>query len=278
MSVPEWARPVAKWTAVVLLLGSGLFAMAVFTRVPSHERDWVPAQAQLPQVEIAGDRVFLENVRDFSYSAADDVAEARYLDGDFQAREIESLWYGISHFSGYGIAHTFLSFGFQDGRYLAVSIEARLESDETYHPLLGLIRQYELIYVIGTERDIVGLRSHWRDERVLLYELLVTPDEARDLFLSLMRDARQIDADPRFYNTLTDNCTTLLAEHAEALSGLRGGFDLRAIFPGRSDELLYELGLLDRSLGLEDLRAAARIDPSVTGVDDTAFSARIRGR
>ncbi len=278
MSLPDWAKQSLKWGSAALLVAAGLLVLIIFTRMPSHDRTWDQMQAQLPQVEITGDRVNIVNVRDFSYAAADEVSDAHYGEGNYHAREITSLWYGISHFHDYGFAHTFLSFGFSDGRFLVVSIEARLEEGETYHPFDGLLRNYELIYVLGTERDIVGVRSHWRDERVLLHQLKVSQAEARDMFLDFMRDARDIESEPRFYNSLTDNCMTRLASHSEALSGLLAGWDMRVVFPGYSDEALYEQGLLDTRFSLEELRAAAEVDPSVVGIDDPAFSARIRGR
>jgi hypothetical protein len=271
-------KSIVKWTAAAVLFAIGVAAVMVLTRVPSHDRDWVELQARLPQVSIAGDRVEVQGVRDFSYAGPDSVAAARYEDAVYDTARLESVWYGIAHFAGNGLAHPFVSFLFEDGRALALSIEARLEKGETYGPIRGALRNYEVIYVLGTDRDVIGLRSHWRGEPVDLYRLVLERRPMRALFRAFMQDVQAVAARPRFYNTLADNCFTGLLRHAAGLGFLESWGDYRTWLPGYSAGLAYEKGLLDTAVPFDELRSQARIDPATVGIDDPAFSARIRGR
>jgi hypothetical protein len=161
--VRSTAKALKYLVGALLLIAAGS-TLAMILRVPSHDRDWRPGHARLPNVTLAGDRVSIEGFRDFSYGPGGTPSETRYQEESYRLSEIESLWYGISHFGPFGLAHTFLSVGFADGRYLALSIEV-------YNPLLGLFGAYELIIVAGSERDVIGLRSHRRGERVYLYRI-----------------------------------------------------------------------------------------------------------
>ncbi|HUP46310.1 MAG TPA: DUF4105 domain-containing protein, partial [Thermoanaerobaculia bacterium] len=156
MKVP-W-RGVVTVTVVLAAVLLSLLLSVRFLRKPSNERQWHPAQAVLARVAVRGDLVEIRNVRDFGYRTESDF-DARYFDRTYDLRELDSLWYAVSRFGGIpGLAHAFLTFGFGD-EYVAISVEARKEAGEVYSPLRGLLRQYELMYVVGTERDIIGLRT-----------------------------------------------------------------------------------------------------------------------
>ena len=81
------------------------------------------------------------------------------------------------------IAHTFVSFRFSDGQNIAISLEVRKEVDEEYSPTKGMFKQYEMIYVIGDERDLLPLRTHIRKEEVFLYPMNLTKDHSEELFI-----------------------------------------------------------------------------------------------
>lgn len=263
---------------VFLALCAGtVFTLVMVLKVPSHDRDWQTAHAVLPTVTFDGDVVSLHNIRNFSYRPDGAVEQAGYYDADYDLAALSSVWYGISHFGGFGLAHTFLSFGFDDGRFLALSVEARLEDDETYGALAGVLRRYELIYVIADERDVVGLRTHVRAERVYLYPLILTVEARRGLLVAMLRSAEEIARRPTFYNTLTDNCTTNIVKYAQEVSFLRRVFDYRILLPGYSDGLAYDLGLIANDSPLEDSRQAARLDPARVALDDPDFSFKLRG-
>ena len=261
-----------------LALGTGvILALVLSFRTPSLDRDWKTEHAVLPQAAFDGNLVSLRNIRNFAYRPDGTIETARYYDADYDLAMLSSVWYGISHFADYGLAHTFLSFGFEDGRFLTVSIEARMEVGEDYDPILGLLRNYELIYVVADERDVVGLRTHIRSERVLLYQLAMTNSKAEALLRSLLDSIENVRRRASFYNTLTDNCTTNIVKYAERVSFWDRWFDYRILLPGYSDGLAYDLGVIATDRPLEQVRNAAYLDPLRTTLGDPEFSFKIRG-
>ena len=261
----------------LLLLVIFLTTAVTLARSPSQERDWKTEYAVLPSASIDGTLLNVRNVRDFRYSPDGSVAEARYEDRTYDLRGLEELWYGISHFSSNGLAHTFLSFGFKDGENLVVSIEARQETDESYHPVLGLLRNFELVFVLADERDVIGVRTHIKKERVHLYRIEASSREIRRMLDVMIGRVNDIHEHPEFYNTLTDNCTTSILKHVEQLSWADIYLDYRALLPGYSDEVAYELGALPNHVPLSALRQRSLLDPGRTPIDAPDFSAKIRG-
>ncbi len=253
------------------------FVASIAFKSPSHQRNWKKEYAVLPAVDFDGSLVKIRNIRNFDYGSDGAILKAGYYDKQFEFNELKSLWYGISHFYDYGLAHTFLSFGFANGTFLTVSVEARQEIGESYHPLTGLLRNYELIFILVDERDVVGLRTHIRNERVYLYEINVPLPAIERLLRIMLRRVNEIRERPEFYNTLTDNCTTSLLRHAKRLSLWDIYFDYRVVLPGYSDELAYELRVIPTDAPLSEVRERYRLDPSRTSLDDPAFSRKIRG-
>jgi len=243
---------------------------------PRHDRLWAMGQERLARVDFEGDQVRIHDFRFFRYRADGSVAKTAYETRAFRADDLASVWLGISHFGRFGMAHTFMSFGFKDGRYLAISIEARREKDEGYNPLAGLFRKYDLIHVVGDERDIVGVRSHIRGERVYLYRLNLTPWQAENLFVSMLTVVNEIYQAPRFYNTLMDNCLTGIVRYAKAIPFWQRWVDYRLILPGFFDEVAYGLGVLAGEGALKDLQVRALVPTDGYGLDDPAFSIKAR--
>ena len=262
------------WALLFIASGS---ALAMILRTPSHDRDWKLEYQRLPKAVVEGDEVRIEGVRDFSYDPKGQISKAAYLDQTYRLSELESLWYGISHFGSFGLAHTFVSFGFADGRHLAISIEARQAAGQNYNPFLGLFGAYELIVVAGTERDIVGLRSHVRGERVLLYKVNIPKPRARDLFLAMLGRMNDIERAPEFYHTITDNCAVAIWRYSNRISAFQRYTNPKLLLPGFSDEVAYELGLIFNGIDIERLRRKALVDPGRSSLDDPLFSEKIRG-
>ncbi len=266
-------KPIALYAGLAALAGAGIFSLVLLLRSPSHDREWIAEQDRLPEVVFDGNVASLRNVRDFRYDATGAVAEQRYEDRRYDLTQLDSVWYGISQISSFkGIAHTFLSFGFADGTYLAVSIEARREVGEEYGPLRGLFRNYEVIYVLGDERDVIGLRSHVQRLPVRLYRIAIAPEEGAWLLRALLAEADEINRTPRFYNTLIDNCTTGIAKYATPMPAWRRLLDYRIVLPGYSDRLVRDLGLL----GSAPTGARALIDPGRGAPGSDSFSDDIR--
>jgi hypothetical protein len=240
-----------KLLAVLILVV--LFGAWYFSRTPSNERVWALDQQVLPYAEFDGDKVSVFNIRNFTYESVKEYTPA-YYDKTFNVNDLQSLDYIVEPFGNMGAAHTFLSFGFENGDYLAISVEIRKEVGETFSPLKGLLRSYELMYVVADERDVVQLRTNYRKNNVYLYPVIASTDSIRLLFVDMLTRANALRERPEFYNTLTNTCTTNIAKHVNDISPKQIPWDLRLLMPENSDALAYELGLIDNSIPLEDLR------------------------
>lgn len=247
--------------------------------LPSNFRDWSPEFAVLPYAEFDGDQVTVRNIRNNQYLSNDDFVVDRY-DQVFDLSEIESVEFFVVPFAGYEfMAHTMLSFGFKDGKHLAVSAEIRTEKGETYSPIAGLARQYELTYVVADERDLVLLRTHHRDADVYLYRTMASPEQARELFVDVMQRVNRLAANPEFYDTVTNNCTTNIVSHVNRILPNRVPYSVEVLLPGFSDRYAYDLGLLDQRVPFESLKRRAWInDLAAAAHDDPDFSTKIRQR
>lgn len=277
MSTPK------KWTMGLLLLGSllitllsaGLLALA--WKTPSNDLDWQTQFQQLPSVSIEADNIHIQHLRDFRYTANDKIHAANYRQGHYQFTQLKQLWYGISHFGPMGLAHVFVSFEFNDGQFLVVSVEARLRTiDESYHPLHGLFRQYQKTIVLATEQDVIGLRSHIRKEKLYLYPLQLSIEQQQQLLRNYLNMAQSLQHTPTFYNTLSDNCMTGLLIATTTFNHWWQWLDYRVIFPGYSDRLAYQKALLTQQPSLAAAQTHYRVDGNIGSVDDPHFSRVIR--
>ncbi len=239
-----WRKKIIKVICAIVCAWFLLWVFLVIAFRPSHDRDWEFGQEKLPSISLDGDVMRIENFRDFDWT--DEVtADARYATRSFALSEMTTTDVFISHFDEFeGLTHIFLSFGFSDGRHIVVSMETRREKGEEFSPFLGVLRQFEIIYVVGSERDIVGLRTDIRDERVYLYQTIASPEISRELFLKIAEDINGVFAQPRIYNTLTDNCTNVLTRRVEDISDRRFPLTWKTVFPGYFDEVLYDMNLL----------------------------------
>lgn len=271
--IPHFSR----WLAVALAGLSLGFVLRALPQ-PSLDRAWMEPQSRLPQVVIEPDRVHIGGVRDFRYAAGGTVTRAHWDDRSYELKDLESAWLGVSPFGGIpGVGHVFASFGFADGRYLAVSVESRREIGESYDPVRGMYRNYELIYVIGDERDIVGLRSNVWGDPVYLYPLRTTPEALRAAFLDILERAHALAAQPEFYDTLANSCSSNLVRHVNRAAPGRVPGSIKSLLAAYSDALAHEVGLLEFEGSLDEARARFRINERAAGdVDAGDFSARIR--
>lgn len=244
---------------------------------PSNERDWSPDQQRLATAEFAGDTVRVHNVRNAIYRSTTDY-DVHWEDRAYDLRRLESVWYAVEPFATWrGPAHTFLSFGFGNGEYVAISVEIRKERGESFSPLGGLLRQYELTYIVGDERDLIGLRANHRRDDVHLYPVRATPEAARTLFVSMLESANALASKPEFYNTLTNTCTSNIVDHVNRIAPHPIPFSVKTLLPAYSDDLAFDLGLIDTDLPREQYRAEFRInDLAQEHADSPDFSESIR--
>ena len=262
------------WVAGYAVVLAGIVAWNA-SLVPRNDRDWAADVARPLSATLAADHVAIHDARNFAWRTETEFTP-RWEERRFRLDTLRSVDLINSYWSGPAIAHTLISFGFADGRYLAFSVEIRRERGETYSNLAGFFKQYEVVAVAADERDIVRLRSNVRREDVRLFRLKVTPDQARAGFLELLRRANAIAAEPAFYDSLRTNCTTAMFGAARTVAPDLP-FDWRIILSGYLPDYAYEQGLLDRRYDLATLRERGRIaDRALAADEDPDFSARIR--
>ena len=257
--------------AVVFLCVLGWWA----TIRPSHHRPWRPEVAVMPHAIIDGDRVRITGVRDFDYRSTHDFT-VRYEEREVSISHLTAIDFFVSYFLPGPVAHTFLSFDFDNAPPLCISIETRPEMGEGFSPIASLFKQFELIYVVGDERDLVRVRTNYRKERVFLYRIRTTPENARRLFLIYLDRINELWGRPEFYHLLSNSCTINIVRYARAV-GKPGGFDIRYILNGLIDNYLYCIGAIDTTLPFAELRRRSQINEAAQAADqDPDFSERIR--
>jgi hypothetical protein len=242
---------------------------------PSHDRDWRPEVALMPRAIINGDHVRITGVRNFEYRTRNDFT-VRHEEREIWLSRLTGLDFYVSYFTEGPVAHTFLSFLFDNAPPLSISIETRPEVGEGFAPIASLFKQFELIYVVGDERDLVGVRTNHRREGVYLYRLNTLPDDARRLLLVYLTRINELADRAEFYHLLTNSCTINIVRYANA-AGRAGRFDVRHLFNGLIDSYLYHSGRVDTTLPFDELRRRSLINEAAQAADGASdFSERIR--
>jgi hypothetical protein len=272
---------VALFLSRTRVMQAGFFAAFVAITVwwisiaPSHNREWRPDAARLSRAGIDGDVARITNVRNFEYRSRNDFTP-RYEDREVKLSSIRGLDFYISYWREGLVGHTFLSFTFDDAPPLGISIETRPEIHEGFAPVASLFKQFELIYIVGEERDLVGVRANQRGEAVYLYHLDTSPEDARRLFLVYLDRINEIADHAEWYNLVSNNCTLNIIRYANAI-GRKGRFDIRHLFNGLFDSYLYHSGRVNTDLPFEELRRRSHINEAARRAESAAdFSAEIR--
>jgi len=245
------------------------------TVTPSNDRDWQPDVARNVTAIIDGDRLVVSNVRNFNWRSDTDF-DQRWEERTYSLSHVSNVDLILSHWAGEAIAHLIVSIGFDDGSRLAFSIETRKSRGEEYSAVAGFFRQYELSIVAADERDVVRVRSNVRGEDVRVYRLRMPPIYAQALLREYVAEANDMAIAPRWYNTLTGNCTTLVFGMIRLIRpGLH--LDHRVLLSGYLPDYAYDVGATDTSIPFERLQQLARIhDKAVRADADPDFSAKIR--
>ncbi len=275
----KWFR----WIILYPLLALCVILIIVFSLVnifikPSNNRDWSLDQAILPSAEIKDDLVTIHNIRNFTYASTTSYTP-NYYDKTYDLNQIKKVYYIVEPFAGFkGSAHTFLSFEFANNQFVAISIEIRKEKGESFSPIKGLFNQYELMYVIADEKDVIKLRSNYRKDLVYVYPAKADTASARSLFLSMVNRANDLKDHPEFYNSVTNTCTTNIADHINTIAPHKvPRWNLDVLLPEYSDKLAYDLGLIDTTLPFDQARAQYLInDRAEKYANDPDFSVKIR--
>lgn len=242
---------------------------------PSQDRPWQPQVAVMPRAIINGDSVLITGFRNFDYRSRDDFT-IRYEERQVFLSHLIGLDFFIAYWMPGPVGHTFVSFIFDNAPPVSISIETRPVIGQGFSPIASLFKQYGLIYVVGDERDIVRLRTNYRNERVFLYHIKISPEKARRLFLVYMQRINELADHPEFYNLLSNSCTVNIIRYADA-AGRVGRFNIRHYLNGLIDGYLYNAGWLNYTLPFAELRSLSNIDQEAQEADDSPdFSRLIR--
>jgi hypothetical protein len=292
---PEWIRAIAAGAFGLLALATiirlfsgrrlrslGLFAAAFgavliwwSTIKPPETGNWSPDVARQVTGVVDGDILTLTDVRDFDWSSRTEFKE-RWITESYDLSKLRNLDLFLAYWAGPEMAHVIMSFGFEDGRYLAWSIEVRSLKGGEFAPIADLFRNSPLVIIASEERDVVRLRSNIREEDVQLYRLRTPPAIARAILLQYVDESNDLAARPRFYNSIVTNCTTAVVKLIRAAGGYMP-FDWRLIVNGFLPGYLYDHGAVDTSISLAELRARSRISARAREVDGSPdFSKLIR--
>ncbi|MCX5903255.1 MAG: DUF4105 domain-containing protein [Proteobacteria bacterium] len=272
IALPNRRRTLACFIAVFVLLVIWWSSIK-----PSNNRDWQTDVAVLPYATMQGNLVTIHNIRNFNYRTETDF-DARYYDKTFDISKLTSVDLITVYWMGDAIAHVMISFGFGGSDFVTFSIETRKEKGQTYSSLLGFFKQYGLICVVGDERDLIRVRTSYRNpqEDVYLYRIRVSPERARQFFMEYVKMIDDLREAPEFYNTLTTNCTTGIITLIRTFSG-DVSYSWKILLSGYAAEYAYELGRLNSSMPFAELRKRSYINKRAHEAgNDPSFSLKIR--
>lgn len=248
---------------------------------PSNQHDWQPNLSQTPWAEIAGDRVAIHNFR-HCYYRAETQFTCEWLTKEVLLSQIRGVDFFVDYWGSPWIAHPILSFQFGENDYVAASIEARYQIGQGYSPIRSFFRQFTVIYVLASERDLIRLRTNYRSgEKVYLFHMNTSPQWSRDLFLRYLRQANSLRDEPRWFNAITNNCTTGMFANMAATGHMpaeSSQYSWWILVNGFAPQMLYRGGNFVGNLPFPELKEQAYINPVANTVDDVPdFSERIRG-
>lgn len=275
-SAAVWRCPTKLTRRLALPLIPLLGLVAIYLVTPArNDRTWRMDETRMPATEINGDVATIHNFRNFDWTS-EATAHERWETRTVHLSNLRGVdfimvrWRGFEH-----ICHTMLSFDFGPEGFICASVDARLEAGESYSPIAGGFRAYEILYVLGDERDIVRLRTNFRKDDVYMYRLKATPERARDLFTGYLNRANELREHPAWYNSLTTNCTTTIRHHAQLLN-LENPWSWEVLANGHLDSLFYKRGRLAGNLPLAELRARSAVTAAAQTAPLADFSTAIR--
>ncbi len=259
--------------AITAAITAAAFLIWYLTRIPRHDRAWIPEVAHGATADI-GNMVRLHNVRRFRWTAKNKYVE-RWDEWLLDPDAITSVDLVMSIWSNPLIAHTMVSFGFADGRHLVFSGETRRQKGDRFTITGGFFRRFELVMLAADERDVIHLRTDMRREKVSLYPVLMEPDARKALFLAFLNQGNDLVTRPRWYNTVTTNCTTVPFEIVRTIAP-RLRRDWRLLLSGHLPGFLHKLGVLPPGAKADlDARAVLPVSGD-DGQDDAAYSRSLR--
>jgi len=266
-----------------LLTLFGIFVVFCFwygLKTPPTVGDWQEQLVIIPHAEFDGNLVTIKNVRNFRYYPTEADMHVGYYDKTYNLDDIKQVWYVTEPFNEHkSAAHTFVSFEFNSGDFLAISIEARKTKNQTYSIMKGMFKTYPLVYIAADERDVVLLRANIRKDNVYIYPVkLEKPENAKILLIDMLETMNNLAVKPKWYNTMFSSCTSSIAKHVNKLSpGRISQFSWQLWLTASADELALKHGLLDIDLSIEKAREKFNINKISEEVGDAPnYSQEIR--
>jgi hypothetical protein len=242
---------------------------------PSNDHIWADDVAQMTSGIVDGPRVTLQNVRNFDWRSDNDYTQ-RWETRQYNLDKLESVDMIMSYWSGPAIAHMLVSFGFQNADYVVFSVEIRPQKGEDFSEIGGFFKEFGLSIVVADERDVIRVRTNVRGEDDYLYRIHMPVSAMRSLFLAYIAQANTLEHAPRFYNTVTANCATLVYHMMKRIvSPLPLNYSL--LLTGYLPEYVYRIGGLVPGHSFADLRERGRITDRAKAADSSpSFSTDIR--
>jgi Domain of unknown function (DUF4105) len=264
----RWALLVYGVLYIVLLIWWSMI-------LPSNDRNWRDEVAVMPRAYINGDKVRITGVRNFDYKSRHDFT-VKYEEREVSISHLVGLDLYISYFMPGPVGHTFISFIFDNAPPVSISIETRPEVGQSFAPIASMFKQFELIYVVGDERDLVRVRTNFRGEQVYLYHVRISKEKLRELFLIYLRRINELADKPEFYHLLRNSCTINIIRYASK-AGRLTRMNIRHFLNGLIDSYLYSSGYLKSTLPFEQLRSQSNINEQARKADKSEnFSDKIR--
>jgi len=259
-----WRFRLKSLTRFCTIVGFIAMIALLWTVKPSNNRDWMIATSVLPRIIVKDSYATIRGFRDFRWHSIDDF-DPVWQTRTFDLRQLTSLDLIVEPFKDSDfMAHTMLGFGFEGGKRLIISVEARREKQETYSLIAGAFRQFELIYLFGDENDLLALRAVHRGTRVYEFPVKADQEFIVKLFLDLASSANSLHKKPKFYRSIRDNCTTTLVKHFDRLHP-KGhvGLQFGTLFPARTGRLLHQMGYMNTTLIYEEAKDYFRTDERI---------------
>lgn len=263
---------------LLVALVAALLSIFYGAQRPAADRNWQENVSRAPRASIEGREVTIRDVRDFRYDEEGEVEEARWYDATYNLDEIQQAYFILTTFGGVpGVAHVMVSFEFSDERFVVLSAEARREEGESYDPLGGMFRQYELFYVAADERDALGLRTRVHKDPTWVIPMNAGPEKTAAFFVDMVQRLEALAKEPIWYHTVLNSCSSNLAAHYERINAVELPPDYRVLLPGFSEELIAELDLLPEGVSVAEARERFLINERALAAPlDANFSRAIR--
>jgi len=142
---------------------------------------------------------------------------------------------------------------------VAVSAEMRKRRRDRFPSLRAGLPLRPLIYVIGDEHDLIGMRTNYRKNDVYVYRLRTSRVQARVMFRDVLERANALINRPEYYNVVTNNCNTNALRHVNRVAPRQVPYSWQVLLPGYSDRLVYQMGLLDTDTSFEQTKQRAKV-------------------